>query len=339
MSQNTFAAEIAPTNNQLFVKDVGWQSFNNNNELGLAAGSWIIGQRGVVALSNARGDYFSGTLNFYVHTSSLTYYLNGSSSNLQCFATQNGTLWNAIGNKSFTVGAFNITRTLDTSYRDGWQISASFSGQSNSVITDINNFACEFYLPSGLLAQNAANIPINVFQGHHNGTNSNITVSFASDATQAINNLQQALTSQNQTIINQNDNIMIQNGQIVNNGDKTNNLLEEQNDREQQGIDNIENQNSSDIQGSENGQTTSLINVISGFISAFSGVSVTNCNFTLEFPDYAGGSRVVNICSGKDKAPRIVEIGSSLLLICVFVPLAYILIRMIYNEIRSWTNG
>ena len=305
MSQNTFAAEIAPANNQLFVKDVGWQSFNNNNELGLAAGSWIIGQRGVVALSNARGDYFSGTLNFYVHTSSLTYYLNGSSSNLQCFATQNGTLWNAIG----------------------------------SVITDINNFACEFYLPSGLLAQNAANIPINVFQGHHNGTNSNITVSFASDATQAINNLQQALTSQNQTIINQNDNIMIQNGQIVNNGDKTNNLLEEQNDREQQGIDNIENQNSSDIQGSENGQTTSLINVISGFISAFSGVSVTNCNFTLEFPDYAGGSRVVNICSGKDKAPRIVEIGSSLLLICVFVPLAYILIRMIYNEIRSWTNG
>lgn len=117
------------------------------------------------------------------------------------------------------------------------------------------------------------------------------------------------------------------------------NSIDEMNQREAAGINNIQNQSSSDIQGAENTQTTSLINVISGFISAFSGISAGNCNLTLEFPAYAGGTRVVNICSGKEKAPRIVEIGSSLLLILVFVPLAYVLIRMIYNEIRSWTNG
>ena len=110
-------------------------------------------------------------------------------------------------------------------------------------------------------------------------------------------------------------------------------------DEQRQANDNISGQSSSDIDGAENQATTNLIGVLSGFISAFRNVNATNCNLTLEFPDYAGGSRVVNICSGKEKAPRIVEIGSSLLLIGVFVPLAYILIRMIYNEIRSWTNG
>lgn len=132
------------------------------------------------------------------------------------------------------------------------------------------------------------------------------------------NDLLQQQIGQNQTIINQNQAVIDQNNEAY---------------------DNISNQSANDISGATNNQTTSLINVITGFIGAFSGINATNCNLTLEFPNYAGGSRVVNICSGKEKAPRIVEIGSSLLLICVFVPLAYVLIRMIYNEIRSWTNG
>lgn len=128
-------------------------------------------------------------------------------------------------------------------------------------------------------------------------------------------------------------------GDLINGQKNIYNQNKDYYDKNYEAVDNIDNQSSSDIQGAENAQTTNLINVISGFISAFSSISAGNCNLTLEFPDYAGGTRVVNICSGKEKAPRIVEIGSSLLLICVFVPLAYILIRMIYNEIRSWTNG
>lgn len=117
------------------------------------------------------------------------------------------------------------------------------------------------------------------------------------------------------------------------------NFNEQYYDEQRKADQNISNQSSSDIDGAENQATTNLIGVLSGFISAFSNVNATNCNLTLDFPSYAGGTRVVNICSGKEKAPRIVEIGSSLLLIGVFVPLAYILIKMIYNEIRSWTNG
>ena len=134
---------------------------------------------------------------------------------------------------------------------------------------------------------------------------------------QQINQTQQMI-QQNQTIIEQNN---------------------REYEQQQQAIDNISNQSPSDIDNAENAATTNLIGVLSGFINAFSNINATNCSLTLEFPDYAGGSRVVDICQGKEKAPRIVEIGSSLLLIAVFVPLAYILIKMIYNEIRSWTNG
>lgn len=145
--------------------------------------------------------------------------------------------------------------------------------------------------------------------------------------------------NQNNTMIDQNNTQINQNQQQINQNQQQINQDANYYNSNYQANDNISNQSAGDIQGSQNQQTTSLINVISGFISAFSGITAGNCNLTLEFPDYAGGTRVVNICSGKDKAPRIVEIGSSMLLICVFVPLAYIVIRMIYNEIRSWTNG
>lgn len=142
-----------------------------------------------------------------------------------------------------------------------------------------------------------------------------MTINFSNNINDA---LLQAQINQNNLIIDQNQAVMDQNNSAY---------------------DAISGQDANSIDGATNAQTTSLINVITGFISAFSGINASNCNLTLEFPDYAGGTRIVDICSGKEKAPRIVEIGSSLLLICVFVPLAYVVIRMIYNEIRSWTNG
>lgn len=170
---------------------------------------------------------------------------------------------------------------------------------------------------------NYANIPKIYFEKNPS------SILFSTDDSSASN---QTIVNQNNQIISQNQNMINQNSQIINNQNQ-------QIQQEQEGIDNISNQSSSDIDGSTSGQTDSLIGVIIGFINAFSSINATNCNLTLEFPDYAGGSRIVNICSGKERAPRIVEIGSSLLLICVFVPLAYVVIRMIYNEIRSWTNG
>lgn len=119
--------------------------------------------------------------------------------------------------------------------------------------------------------------------------------------------------------------------------------LKEQFDKEDGAIDNINNQSPDNISSSggsgENSSTTNLIGVLSNFVSSLSGLNATNCDLTLDFPDYAGGTRVVNICQNKDKAGNLISVFSSLTMIMFYVPLAIKLLTMIYNEIRSFTNG
>lgn len=115
--------------------------------------------------------------------------------------------------------------------------------------------------------------------------------------------------------------------------------IESQNEREEEAIDNISNQSPSDIEDATDSSTTSIIGAISSFLTALQGFTPSSCELTLPFPQNIGGNKVVNPCSGKEKAPTIVQVGSSLLLITTFVPLAFIVLRMIYNEIRSWTSG
>lgn len=119
-------------------------------------------------------------------------------------------------------------------------------------------------------------------------------------------------------------------------------LEEEQAQKELESTSNIENQTPENTGGSssENQQTTSIIGTISSFVSAFSNITPSqNCEMDLPFPDFVGGDQRVNICQGKDKAPAIITIASSLLLIVTFVPIAFIVLSMIYREIRSFTNG
>lgn len=135
------------------------------------------------------------------------------------------------------------------------------------------------------------------------------------------------------TIINQNNISINQNEQIINQN-------KEYYNHEYEAEDNISSQNTSDIQGAENAQTTSIIGTISSFVGAFSNISPSqNCEMDLPFPDFVGGNQRVNICQGKDKAPAIITIASSLLLILTFVPVAFVVLSMIYREIRSFTNG
>lgn len=118
-----------------------------------------------------------------------------------------------------------------------------------------------------------------------------------------------------------------------------NNNIENHNNQEEQGWENISNQSANDIPNSTDQQTSNLIGVITSFVTAIGGITASDCNLTLPFPNYAGGSTTVNVCQGKDKAPQIVQIGSSMLLLLFFLPLCWLLLKLIYNEIRTWTNG
>lgn len=119
--------------------------------------------------------------------------------------------------------------------------------------------------------------------------------------------------------------------------------LEQRQQQEDDALDNIENQSPEDISESgetENQATTNLIGLFQSFITALSGITQTNnCNITLAFPSYAGGNITVNVCQNKDKGGNIVAVFSSLTLIIFYIPLALKLLSMIYNEIRSFTNG
>lgn len=111
--------------------------------------------------------------------------------------------------------------------------------------------------------------------------------------------------------------------------------------QEYDAINNIENQSPSDI-STGSPTTTNLFGVISQFITAISTSTITggNCTLTLPFPSFAGGSKTVNVCNGKDKLGNdFIRVFTTLVELCFFVPLCWVLIRMIYGEIRSWTNG
>lgn len=120
-----------------------------------------------------------------------------------------------------------------------------------------------------------------------------------------------------------------------------NNTLEEQQQQEQDAYDNISNQSPDDLSGdTDNQASTNLIGLFQSFITALSNITqADNCNLSLAFPSYAGGTVNVNVCQYKDKGGNIVAIFSSLTLIVFYIPLALKLLSIIYNEIRSFTNG
>jgi len=142
-----------------------------------------------------------------------------------------------------------------------------------------------------------------------------MTIDFTSDINNA---LLQTQINQNNTIINQNN---------------------EYYSKEYEAESNISNQTTDDISNAENSQTSSIIGTISSFVSALGTVQTGSCSMTLPFPQFVGGDTVVNPCSGKENAPTLISVASSMFLIGIFVPFAFIVLKMIYNEIRSFTNG
>lgn len=336
MSQNTSAYTATTFGISEYSNGGNWLSLprGESNAANLVGGGTayfnnLDGVRFVRLAQWGNGQYFAGNARIKV-----TFRQNSAADDYNFQPIVNNSGWSIMcGNGAsfnspyqFNVSNFNSSYVYggsNSSYKfHSLVYTFAFNGQFQSSQSGNYDFFCSLTKDNGFVDIRYAKTDI-----YYEDTEVTMTVAVDESASRL-----DTVVDQNNTMISQNNTIINQNQQIINNSN-------EYYDKQDQAVDNIDNQSSSDIQGSDNQQTTSLINVISGFISAFSGITAGNCNLTLEFPNYAGGTRVVNICSGKEKAPRIVEIGSSLLLIVVFVPLAYILIKMIYNEIRSWTNG
>lgn len=121
--------------------------------------------------------------------------------------------------------------------------------------------------------------------------------------------------------------------------DKLQDILDEIG-KEEEASENISDQTPSDMGSDvENQETTNILSLFSSFLSALTSVNAGSCVVQLPFPNYAGGNWTMNICQYKDKAGNIVSLFGSATLILFYLPVAWRLLGMIYNEIRSFTNG
>lgn len=163
--------------------------------------------------------------------------------------------------------------------------------------------------------------------------------STAYDDTEVINAINKVRTSIN-NIYNSLGNTNQKLDDIKDALDTLNETQSQQNQQEQESAENISDQTPADMGSSvENQQTTSIINLFGSFLSALTSVNAGSCVIELPFPSYAGGSWTMNICQYKDKAGNIVSLFGSATLILFYLPVAWRLLGMIYNEIRSFTNG
>lgn len=118
------------------------------------------------------------------------------------------------------------------------------------------------------------------------------------------------------------------------------NINEQYYDEQRQADQNISNQSASDIQGTENQTTTSLIGALGSLVGALTNIQpASDCEIQLNFPSYAGGTLFVNPCQHKDKFPDIVLIGSSVFLVLFALKYWNAMAIKIYKVIRSFIDG
>ena len=204
------------------------------------------------------------------------------------------------------------------------EIYVTFSGYSTTDNTPINAFDFKWGdittptspTPAITGIKSSNNTPSSTFAGSVNYLGMSYEYTTSNDPNAAYQS----------TIINQNNTMINNQQQII-----------EHNNKEEAASSNIQNQTAPN--GTSNQQSTNLIGVLSNFVGAISNLSATNCNVILPFPNFLGGSMQVNICQNKDKAGDLISIIGSLIMIGFYLPLAIVLLRMIYNEIRSFTNG
>lgn len=333
MSQNTFAASIGPAEFGLSYR--GYNSAQYNWQLGLYAGpNYYVEGWG---LNGVR-----------IQWQSLTYQGNHASihSEINVVSWESGTFqrnqWVNLPYQSVYVcsnsaGTVKIEQSNVNTAITNW---TGPDGSARSTLTLYVDIAL-----SGLGMGDSGSLSCLVgsqsyaFASNTSATNSRYYVERAPSTIDFSNNINDVLL---QTQINQNNSMIYNQNMMIDQNKQINTNIVEGFDQlhndQQNASDNIGGQDSGDIDGATNQQTTTLLDIITGFLSSITNISqASNCRITLPFPDFAGGNQTADLCQYRDT--RIINIFTSVTLVSVFIPLAWILLRLIYNEIRSWTNG
>lgn len=333
MSQNTFAASIGPAEFGLSYR--GYNSAQYNWQLGLYAGP-----------------------NYYVEG----WGLNGVRIQWQSLTYQgnHASIHSEINVVSWESGTFQRNQWVNLPYQSVYACSNSAGTakiEQSNVNTAITNWTgpdgsarstLTLYVDialSGLGSGDTGSLACLVgsqsyaFASNTSATNSRYYIEQAPSTIEFSNNINDVLL---QTQINQNNSMIYNQNMMIDQNKQINTNIVEGFDQlhndQQNASDNIGGQDTGDIDGATNQQTTTLIGILSNFVTTITNVQATSyCSFTLRFPAFAGGNQRADLCQGRQD--QIINIFSSVVLVTFFIPLAYLLLKMIYNEIRSWTNG
>lgn len=325
MSHNIYAVEISEQ--VTFVKGYFYPYWSDNNGKTYSTGGYQYSTNGDYATSNIQ--YFRTSSNSALTANAGQYVSLTGSIVISVNSQSQAVSIQANPRQYFSISSSNTDcQILDLQYDDQqyqtqgttWLLRYSFSSVCRMKSNVTNNVAMNFNLngnsTSGTDYLNFIPQYIAVWKQAGSFDDSDIIA--------AINRLNTTITG------------------IVDKFDDLKDVIEQGQEQEQEATENIENQTPEDISSegqTENTQTTSIINVFGGFLSALSGVNTGSCVVNLPFPSYAGGTWQMNICQNKDKAGNIVSLFGSATMIFFFLPVAWRLLGMIYNEIRSFTNG
>ncbi|MDR3298218.1 MAG: hypothetical protein LBT19_02545 [Candidatus Nomurabacteria bacterium] len=232
---------------------------------------------------------------------------------------------------TFVVGT-SINNTYGN-YDETYSVHLNKSPNSNNVTISFS-FSFVFYEP-----QDVASVTIRLGSTTNLDTYDRVfftknTEAWASGLTLPAFNISSLATeySDNSDIVDAVDRMTEEQKKTNEKLDEQNRLQQEQNEREKEGEDNIENQDSPDI-GNES-TATNIIGYITGFVSAALAISPTNCNINMDTGYVNVGQ--VNLCSGG--LPTLVPIITSAVAVSIFIPYAYIMIKRIFAEIRSFSG-
>lgn len=291
-----------------------------------------------------------------VGTNSYNVYKTGSISDQTCRMVQNNQLGDLPGDIVSLSVAFqsqipaNSFVTLDFTFYDmNTYYGLTPTGAQTKIQEEVTKYTdaghsvfhvtSTFYLSSAVWSL-AFNAPVGYVAGNMSVRihDANVVLLFQPITADQISQLQQKLNSIDANIVIGDERLTyIYNllNQQKSEMTELNDSVQERNDKEYESVDNIDNQSASDITGTDNQNTTNLIGIFSSFVTAMGNASSTNCNFDGDFGNLDLGQ--MNFC--QDNPPTIVQVIGSLVLIAVFVPLAYFLVNRIISEIRSFTNG
>lgn len=316
MSQNTFAATMSPHEFGLRWRDYGSSTYNW--QLGLYAGpNYYVSGFGLNA--------------FRIQWQDLVYQGNHASihSEINVVSWDIGNIrrnqWVNLPYQTVLVCASSVG-TVKVAQSNVNTVITNWWGNDNSARSTLT-----FYVDiafSGLPQNSTGHLSCLIgsdsyaFASNNTVTNTRYYVEQAPSTIEFSNNINDALL---QTQINQNNSIIEQNNAYYN--------------HEYEAENNISSQTTGNIPNSSDQQTTNLIGLLSSFLSQLQAFSATNCNLALPFPEFIGGTQTVNICQGKDVLGNFITIIGTLTMVMFYIPLAVVLLKMIYNEIRSFTNG